>query len=117
MRFGAERYSDDAAVMAVDEGHLVEQLVEQDEVAPRYRVRHVPAKEEYLYMDYTEQDRPRTRQVREEVYRTAKRRTLNQGLWILGNQVLRHASGVNLRAKLRGTIATWARAVGDRTSV
>jgi hypothetical protein len=75
----------------VDEGHLVQPLVEQDEVAPRYRVRHVPAKEEYLYVDFTEQGKPKTRRINEEVYRTAKRRTLNQGLWILGNQVLRHA--------------------------
>ena len=102
MRFGAERYSDNAAVLAADKQHLVQQLVEQDEAAPRFRVRHVPSKEEYLFVDFTDPTKPRTRGMQEDEYKTAKRRTLNQGLWILGNQVLRHTSGVYLRAKLRG---------------
>ena len=42
-----ERYSDDAVVLEA----LVETPEQQDAVAPRYRVRHVPAKEAYLFMD------------------------------------------------------------------
>ena len=52
MHFEAEQYSDDAAVLAADEKHVVRQLVEQDAAAPRFRVRHVPSKEEYLFMDF-----------------------------------------------------------------
>ena len=36
----------------VTEEFVVRQLRRQDEVAPRYRVRHVPEKEEYLSIRY-----------------------------------------------------------------
>ena len=41
-----ERLSNDAVVVGVAEQPVVRQLRRQDEVAPRYRVRHVPHKEE-----------------------------------------------------------------------
>ena len=71
MRFGAESYSDDAAVLVADEQHLVQQLVEQDEAAARFKVRHVPSKEEYLFVDFTDPMKPQTRGIQEEEYKTA----------------------------------------------
>ena len=44
-----------------NERHLVRQQLEQDEVAPRFRVRHVPSKEKYLYMDFTEPGKPKVK--------------------------------------------------------
>ena len=48
--FDTERYSDDAVVPVATEEALVETLGRQDAIAPKYRVRHVPSKEEYLYV-------------------------------------------------------------------
>ena len=47
-----ERYSDDAVVAATSEETLVAVLSEQDAAAPRFRVCHVPSKEEYLYITW-----------------------------------------------------------------
>ena len=51
-RAATERYSNDAVVVAVTEEFLVRQLRRQDEAAPRYRVHHVPQKEEYLSIQW-----------------------------------------------------------------
>ena len=117
MHFEAEKYSDHAAVLAADEEHLIPILLEQDAAAPKYRVRHVPSKEEYLYMDFKDPEKPGALEIKEGECKPAKRKTLKQGIGVLGNQVSRHALGVHLRAKARGVIAPWARAVGYRTQV
>ena len=51
--FDMERYSEDAVVPAATQQALVAMLNQQDVVAPRFRVRHVPPKEEYLYITWT----------------------------------------------------------------
>ena len=47
-RAATERYPNYAVVVGVAEEFVVRQLCRQDHVAPGYRVRHVPKKEEYL---------------------------------------------------------------------
>ena len=85
----AERYSDDAAVLAANEGHLVQILVKQDVAAPRFRVRHVPTQEEYPFLYFMDLEKPRTRMITDGEYQQPKRRTLTQGIWILGSHVSR----------------------------
>ena len=82
--FDTEWYSDDAVVPAATERALVETLERQDAIAPKYRVRHVPSKEEYLYISWRA-EKGATRALRHEEYRQAQRRTKRQGLWILGS--------------------------------
>ena len=53
--FDTERYSDDAVVPAATEETLVAMLSQQDAGAPKFRVRHVPSKEEYLYITWNGQ--------------------------------------------------------------
>ena len=48
--FDTERYTDDAVVPTATQSVLVETLERKDAIAPKYRVRHVPSKEEYLYI-------------------------------------------------------------------
>ena len=55
LAFDTERYSDDAVVPAATEEMLVAMLSQQDAVAPKFRVRHVPSKEEYLYITWSGQ--------------------------------------------------------------
>ena len=50
--FDTERYSN-AVVPAATEEALVAMLSQQDTVAPKFRVRHVRSKEEYLYITWT----------------------------------------------------------------
>ena len=52
--FDTARYSDDAVVPAASEETPVANLIQQDAVAPRFRVRHVASKEEYLHITWTD---------------------------------------------------------------
>ena len=72
--FDTERYSDDAVVPAASERALVETLERQDTIAPKYKVRHVPSKEEYLYITWRAA-KGATRALRHEEYGQAQRRT------------------------------------------
>ena len=51
--FDTERYSDNAVVPAALEEALVAMPSQQDAVAPKFRVRHVPSKEDYLNITWT----------------------------------------------------------------
>ena len=53
LAFDTERYLDDAVVPAATEEALVAMLSQQDAVAPKFRVQHVPSKEEYLYITWS----------------------------------------------------------------
>ena len=57
LAFDTERYSDDAVVPAATEEALVAMFSKQDAVAPKFRVRRVPCKEEYLYITWSGQAR------------------------------------------------------------
>ena len=48
LAFDRERYLGDAIVPAATEETLVAMLSQQDAVAPKFKVRHIPSKEEYL---------------------------------------------------------------------
>ena len=98
--FDTERYSDDAVVPAATEEAFVETLGRQDAIAPKYRVRHVPSKEEYLYVLWRT-GHGTTKALRHTEYGQAQRRTKRQGPWILGSQVLSDAAGTELRRRVR----------------
>ena len=55
LAFGTERYSDEAVVPAATKVALVAMLSQQDALARKFRVRHVPSKEEYLYITWSGQ--------------------------------------------------------------
>ena len=55
LAFNTERYSHDAVVPAATEETLVAMPSQQDAVAPNFRVRHVPSKEEYLCITWSAQ--------------------------------------------------------------
>ena len=105
--FDTERYSDDAVVPAATERAPVETLERQDAIAPKYRVRHVPSKEEYLYISWRT-EKGATKALKHAEYGQAQRRTKRQGLWILGSQVLSEAAGTGLRRRVRAAVAEWA---------
>ena len=103
LAFNTERYSDDAVVLATTEEALVAMLSQQDAVASNFRVRHVPSKEEYLYITWSGQAGATKASI-------AQRRDKRRGIWVLGNQVLSEAAGTGLRRRVRGAVAEWATA-------
>ena len=109
LAFDTERYSDDAVVPVAAEEALVAMLSQQDAVAPKFRVRHVPTKEEYLYITWSGQVGV-TKAIRHAEYGKAQRRDKRRGIWVLGSQVLSEAAGTRLRRRVRGALAEWATA-------
>ena len=97
LRAATERYSNDAVMVGVTEEFVVRQLRRQDEGALRYRVRHVPEKEEYLSIHLDAQGRASFGVLRDIYYVKVARRTLRQGLRVLGCQVYQGASGMQAR--------------------
>ena len=115
-RAATECYSDDAFVVGVTEESLVRQLQlrRQDEVAPRYRVRHVPKKEEYLSIQWDARGKVSSEVLRDRHYGKAAWRTMRQGFRVLGCQVYQGASRMQARRAVRGTVEMWSVAVGPR---
>ena len=107
LAFDTERYSDDIVVRAATEETPVVMLGQQDTVAPKFRVRHVPSKEEYLYITWNSRVGA-TRAIRHAEYGKAHRRDKRRGIWVLGSQVLCEAAGTGLRRRARGAVAEWA---------
>ena len=107
--FDMERYSGDAVVRAATKEALVAMLSQQDTVAPKFRVRHVPSQEEYLYITWTGRAGA-TKAVRHAEYGKAQRRDTRRGIWVLGSQVLSEAAGTALRRKVRAEVVEWATA-------
>ena len=109
LAFDTEQYSDDAVVPAATEEALVAMLSQQDAVAPKFRVRHVPSKEEYLYITWAGRAGA-TKAIRHANYGKAQRRDKHRGIWVLGSQVLSQAAGTGLRRRVGGAVAEWATA-------
>ena len=107
--FDTERYSDNTVVPAGSQETLVAMLSQQDAEAPRFRVRHVPSKEEYLYIMWTGRVGT-TMAIRHAEYGNAQRRAKLQGIWVLGSQVLSEAAGTGLGRRIRAAVAEWATA-------
>ena len=107
--FDTERYSDDAHVPTASEETPVAMLSPPDAVAPRFRVRHVSSKEEYLCITWTGRVET-TKAIRHAEYSKAHRRPKHQGIWVLGSQVLSEAAGTGLRRRVRAALAEWATA-------
>ena len=101
-RAATERYSDDAVVVGVTKEAVVWQLRRQDHVAPRYKVCHVPEKEEYLSIQWDTRGKASSAALKDRHYRKANRRTIRQGLRVLGCQVFQGASGMQARRVVRG---------------
>ena len=93
-RAATERYTDNAVVVGVTEEFVVRELHRQDEVAPRYRVRHVPEKEEYLSIHWDARGKASSEVLRDWHYGKVARWTVCQGLRVLGCQVYQGASGM-----------------------
>ena len=87
VRAATERYSDNAVVVGLAEEFVVRQLRSQDKVAPRYGVCHVPQKEEYLCIHWDAQGEASSQVLRDRHYGKTARRTVHQGLCVLGCQV------------------------------
>ena len=94
---------------AATEESPVAMLSHQDAVAPKFRVRHVPSKEEYLYITWSGQAGA-TKAIRHAEYGKAQRRDKHRGIWVLGSQVLSEAAATGLRHRFRGAVAEWATA-------
>ena len=109
LAFDTERYSDDAVVPAATEEALLAMLSQQDTVAPKFRVRHVPSKEEYLYITWNSRARA-TKAMWHAKYLKAQRRDKRRGIWVLGSQVLSEAARTGLRRRVQGAVAEWATA-------
>ena len=107
LAFDTERYSDDAVVPAATKEALMAMLSKQDAVAPKFRARHVPSKEEYLHTTWT----GATKAIRHAEYGKAQRRDKRRGIWVLGSQILSEAAGTGLRRRVRGAVAEWATAI------
>ena len=116
-RAATERYSDDAAVVGVTEEFVVRQLRGQDEVAPRYRVRHVPEKEEYLSIRWDAQGKASSEVLRDWHYGKAALRTVRQCLRVLGCQVYQGVSGMQARRAVRGAVEMWSAALGPGSTL
>ena len=99
-RAATERYSDDAVEVGVSEQFVVQQLRQQDEVAPRYRVRHVPVKEEYLSIQWDARGKASSGFLRDRHYGKAARRTVHQGLRVLGCPVYQCVSEMQARGAI-----------------
>ena len=114
--FDTERFSDDAVVPAAAEEALVAMLRQQDAVAPKFKVHHVPSKEEYLYITWTSRAGA-TKAIRYAKYGKAQRQDKCRGIWVLGSQVLSEAAGTGLRRRVQGAVVEWAtRAPGSSSS-
>ena len=96
--FDTKRYSDDAVVPAATEEALVAMLNQQDTVAPKFRVRHVLSKEEYLYITWTSRAGA-TKAIQDAEYGKAQRQDKCRGIWVLGSQVLSEAAGIGMRCR------------------
>ena len=112
-----ERYSDNAVVVGVTEEAVVRQLRRQDEVAPRYRVRHVPEKEEYFSSQSDTRGKATSAALKGRHHWKATRRTIRQGLRVLGCQVFQGASGMLARRAVRGAVEMWSAALGPGSTV
>ena len=71
-----ERYSNDVVVVEVTEEFVVRQQRPQDEVAPRYRVRHVLEKEEYMIIPWAARGKASSEVLQDQHYGKAARRTV-----------------------------------------
>ena len=107
LAFDTEQYSDDAVVPAATEEALVAMLSQQDAVALKFRVRHVPSKEEYLYITWSSQAGA-TKAIQHAEYGKAQRRGKRRGIWVPGSHVLSEAAGTGMRRRVRGAVAEWA---------
>ena len=107
LAFDTERYSDDIVVPAATEEALVAMPSQQDAVAPKFRVRHVPSKEEYLHIRWNSRAGA-TKAIRHTEYGKAQRRDKRRGMCVLGSHVLSEAAGTELRRRVRGAVAEWA---------
>ena len=102
--FNTERHSDDAVVRTATQEALVEMLERHDAVAAKFRVHHVPCKEEYPYIHWRGVTGA-TRALRHAEYGQAKCRTKQR---VLGSQVPNEVVGTRLRHRVRAAIAEWA---------
>ena len=84
LAFNTERYSDDAIVPAATEEALVAMLSQQDAMAPKFTIRHVPSKEEYLYITWSGQVAA-TKAIRHAEHGKAQRRDKCRGIWVRGS--------------------------------
>ena len=95
-----ERYSDDEVVLAGGVEPLLKILRTQEHHAPRWRVVYVPEKEEYLIVAHTSSGQLRSGALGAPKYKVAKRRTIPEGITVLGAQVLPQAAEVARRFAL-----------------
>ena len=91
-------------MLAATEETLVAMLSQQDAVAPKFRVRHVPSNEEYLYITWSGQAGA-TKAIRHAEYRKAQRRDKRRGIRVLGSQILNEAARTWLRRRVQGVVA------------
>ena len=112
-----EHYSDDAVVVGVTEEFMVWQLRRYDEVAPRYRVCHVLEKEEYLSIQWDARGKASSGVLQDRHYGKTTRRTVRQGLRVLGCQVYQGAFGVQAHRAVRGAVEMWSAAPGPGSTV
>ena len=84
LTFDTERYSGDMAVLAAIKEAQVAMLSQQDAVAPKFKVRHVPSKEEYLYITWTSRAGA-TKPTWHAEYGEAQSRDKHRGIRVLGS--------------------------------
>ena len=100
-----------------DDALAGQMLRAQEHHAPRWRVVYVPKKEEYLILQHVSGGLVRSAAVTDPRYAEAKRRTIPEGITVLGAQVLPQASEVGCRVALLRAAEGWDQAASALTDL
>jgi ribonuclease HI len=104
-----EEYSDDVTMLATHPAALMHNLQEMDNMCPKYGVKFkTPAAEEYIYIKWNDHHHQhRSLSLPQSKYSEAKRRTIREGIVILGAQACPLATDCTAKDKMHLAAHRW----------